>query len=82
MERDNIEEECAEIWNKLIPNIIGLARNNDSTALSQFLGTYECGEVSDGKLGYMGWIHYNNVHCLFCRLPQFSSCRMLDVYRP
>lgn len=50
MERDNLEKEFAETWNKLIPKIVDLAKHNDSTALGQFLGTYECTEVSDGKL--------------------------------
>ena len=49
MERDDLQDEFTEIWNKLIPVIIDLAKKSNSTTLCQFIGTYECNEVSDGE---------------------------------
>ena len=42
-------EELVEIWNSLVPKVLDLASDNDTTGLPRFLDAYSYQEVSQGK---------------------------------
>ena len=48
MER-NADKEILEIWEQLIPKIIGLAEKEGSRAVATFLQTFGDIEVTDGE---------------------------------